>query len=89
MRRRTARHDAAFYAGRLIAEKAGVSVYPVWAGPTPAPVSKTAPPPFFALRPPPLGTANAEQSTKEHLGPIEGDGERPEARDQQTESWKP
>jgi MGT family glycosyltransferase len=43
--------DCAFYAGRLIAEKTGISAYPVWAGPTPAPVSKTAPPPFFGLRP--------------------------------------
>jgi UDP:flavonoid glycosyltransferase YjiC (YdhE family) len=43
--------DCAFYAGRLIAEKSGMAAYPVWAGPTPAPVSKTAPPPFFGLRP--------------------------------------
>jgi len=43
--------DGAFYAGRLIAEKLGVPAYPVWAGPTPAPVSKTAPPPFFGLKP--------------------------------------
>jgi UDP:flavonoid glycosyltransferase YjiC (YdhE family) len=43
--------DGAFYAGRLVAEKLGIPAYPVWAGPTPAPVSKTAPPPFFGLRP--------------------------------------
>jgi MGT family glycosyltransferase len=43
--------DGAFYAGRLVAEKARVPAYPIWPGPTPAPVSKTAPPPFFGLRP--------------------------------------
>ena len=43
--------DGAFYAGRLVAEKLRVAAYPVWAAPTPAPVSKTAPPPFFGLRP--------------------------------------
>lgn len=43
--------DGAFYAGRLVADKLGVPAYPVWAAPTPAPVSKTAPPPFFGLRP--------------------------------------
>ena len=43
--------DGAFYAGRLVAEKLRVPAYPVWAAPTPAPVSKTAPPPFFGLRP--------------------------------------
>jgi MGT family glycosyltransferase len=43
--------DGAFYAGRLVGEKLGVPLYPVWAAPTPAPVSKTAPPPFFGLRP--------------------------------------
>jgi len=43
--------DGAFYAGRLVAEKCGVPAYPIWAGPTPAPTSKTAPPPFFGLRP--------------------------------------
>jgi UDP:flavonoid glycosyltransferase YjiC (YdhE family) len=43
--------DAAFYAGRLVAEKLDVPAFPIWAGPTPAPVSKQAPPPFFGLRP--------------------------------------
>jgi hypothetical protein len=43
--------DGAFYACRLVAEKLGVPAYPVWAGPTPAPVSRTAPPPFFGLKP--------------------------------------
>lgn len=43
--------DAAFYAGRLVAEKRGAEAYPVWPAPTPAPVSKTAPPPFFGLQP--------------------------------------
>src|SRR5688572_10446048 len=43
--------DCAFYAGRLVAEKLGVAAYPIWAAPTPAPVSKTAPPPFFGLKP--------------------------------------
>lgn len=43
--------DAAFYAGRLVAEKSGAGAYPVWPAPTPAPVSKTAPPPFFGLQP--------------------------------------
>jgi len=43
--------DCAFYAGRLVGEKIGVPLYPVWAAPTPAPVSKTAPPPFFGLKP--------------------------------------
>jgi MGT family glycosyltransferase len=43
--------DGAFYAGRLIAEKTGVPAYPLWPAPTPAPRSKTAPPPFFGLRP--------------------------------------
>lgn len=43
--------DGAFYAGRLVAEKTGVPAFPIWPAPTPAPVSKTAPPPFFGLRP--------------------------------------
>jgi UDP:flavonoid glycosyltransferase YjiC (YdhE family) len=43
--------DGAFYAGRLIAEKTGVPAYPIWPAPTPAPRSKTAPPPFFGLQP--------------------------------------
>lgn len=43
--------DGAFYAGRLVAEKCGADAYPVWPAPTPAPVSKTAPPPFFGLQP--------------------------------------
>lgn len=43
--------EGAFYAGLLAAEKLGVPAYPVWPAPTPAPTSKTAPPPFFGLRP--------------------------------------
>jgi UDP:flavonoid glycosyltransferase YjiC (YdhE family) len=43
--------DGGFYAGRLVAEKTGARAYPVWPGPTPAPVSRQAPPPFFGLRP--------------------------------------
>jgi UDP:flavonoid glycosyltransferase YjiC (YdhE family) len=43
--------DAAFYAGRLVAEKLQLPAYPLWPAPTPAPVSKTAPPPFFGLKP--------------------------------------
>jgi UDP:flavonoid glycosyltransferase YjiC (YdhE family) len=43
--------DGAFYAGRLVAEKFDVPAYPIWPGPTPAPLSKTAPPPFFGLKP--------------------------------------
>ena len=43
--------DAAFYAGRLVAEKTGAAAYPIWPAPTPAPVSRTAPPPFFGLKP--------------------------------------
>jgi UDP:flavonoid glycosyltransferase YjiC (YdhE family) len=43
--------DGGFYAGRLVAEKLGVRAYPVWPGPTPAPLSKSAPPPFFGLKP--------------------------------------
>jgi UDP:flavonoid glycosyltransferase YjiC (YdhE family) len=43
--------DGGFYAGRLVAEKTGVRAYPIWPSPTPAPVSKSAPPPFFGLRP--------------------------------------
>jgi MGT family glycosyltransferase len=43
--------EGAFYAGRLIAEKFGVAAYAVCPAPTPAPISKTAPPPFFGLRP--------------------------------------
>jgi MGT family glycosyltransferase len=43
--------EAGFYAGRLVAEKTGIPAYPIWPAPTPAPVSRTAPPPFFGLRP--------------------------------------
>ncbi len=43
--------DGAFYAGRLVAETLGVRAYAVWPGPTPAPRSKEAPPPFFGLQP--------------------------------------
>ena len=43
--------DAGFYASRMIAEKLQPRVYVVQVAPTPAPTSKTAPPPFFALKP--------------------------------------
>jgi UDP:flavonoid glycosyltransferase YjiC (YdhE family) len=43
--------DAGFYAGRLVSEKLAVPAYPIWPGPTPAPTSKEAPPPFFGLKP--------------------------------------
>lgn len=43
--------DSAFYAGRLVAETMKVPAFPIWPGPTPAPVSRQAPPPFFGLRP--------------------------------------
>ena len=43
--------DGAFYAAYLVAEKLGVPVFGVGAGPTPAPTSPTAPPPFFGLTP--------------------------------------
>lgn len=43
--------DGAFYAAYLVAKKFGVPVYGVGAGPTPAPTSPTAPPPFFGLAP--------------------------------------
>ena len=43
--------DGAFYAAYLVARKLGVPVYGVGAGPTPAPTSPTAPPPFFGLVP--------------------------------------
>lgn len=44
-------YESSFYAGRLVAEKTGAAAYPVWPAPAPAPVSKTAPPPLFGLRP--------------------------------------
>lgn len=43
--------DSALYAGRLVGEKLGVPVYPVWPAPSPAPTSSVAPPPFFGLKP--------------------------------------
>jgi UDP:flavonoid glycosyltransferase YjiC (YdhE family) len=43
--------DGAFYAAYLVREKLGVPVFGVGAGPTPAPTSPTAPPPFFGLTP--------------------------------------
>jgi UDP:flavonoid glycosyltransferase YjiC (YdhE family) len=43
--------DSGFYAGRLVAETLGVRAYPIWPGPTPAPLSREAPPPFFGLKP--------------------------------------
>jgi UDP:flavonoid glycosyltransferase YjiC (YdhE family) len=48
--------DAAFVAGKLVADKLGVPVYAVGVSP-PMTISGSAPPPFFGLRPPrtPLG----------------------------------
>ena len=43
--------DAALFVSRVVAEKLGPRVYVVSAAPTPAPTSKTAPPPFFGLKP--------------------------------------
>lgn len=43
--------DGAFYAAYLVSRKLGVPVYGVGPGPTPAPTSKAAPPPFFGLTP--------------------------------------
>jgi UDP:flavonoid glycosyltransferase YjiC (YdhE family) len=43
--------DGAFYASYLLAKKLEVPVYGVGPGPTPAPTSPTAPPPFFGLTP--------------------------------------
>lgn len=43
--------DGAFYAAYLVARKLEVPVYGVGPGPTPAPTSPTAPPPFFGLTP--------------------------------------
>ncbi len=43
--------DGAFYAAYLVAKKLAVPVYGVGPGPTPAPTSPTAPPPFFGLTP--------------------------------------
>ena len=43
--------DGAFYAAYLVARKLGVPVYGVGPGPTPAPTSPSAPPPFFGLTP--------------------------------------
>jgi MGT family glycosyltransferase len=43
--------DAAFYAAHLIGLKLGVPIYGIGVGPTPAPTSKTSPPPFFGLKP--------------------------------------
>ena len=43
--------DGAFYAAYLVAHKLAVPVYGVGPGPTPAPTSPTAPPPFFGLTP--------------------------------------
>ncbi len=43
--------EAAFYAGRLVSEKLSVPAHAIWPAPTPAPTSRTAPPPFFGLRP--------------------------------------
>jgi UDP:flavonoid glycosyltransferase YjiC (YdhE family) len=43
--------DGALYASRLVAEKLQPRVYAVYPAPTPAPTSKSAPPPFFGLKP--------------------------------------
>lgn len=43
--------DGAFYAAYLVTKRLGVPVYGVGPGPTPAPTSPTAPPPFFGLTP--------------------------------------
>lgn len=43
--------DGAFYAAYLVAHKLALPVYGVGPGPTPAPTSPTAPPPFFGLTP--------------------------------------
>jgi len=43
--------DGAFFAAYLVARKLEVPVYGVGPGPTPAPTSPTAPPPFFGLTP--------------------------------------
>ena len=43
--------DGAFYAAYLVAKRLGCPVYGVGPGPTPAPTSLTAPPPFFGLTP--------------------------------------
>ena len=43
--------DGAFYAAYLVAKKLQVPVYGIGPGPTPAPTSPTAPPPFFGLKP--------------------------------------
>ncbi len=43
--------DGAFYAAYLVAKLLGLPVYGVGTGPTPAPTSSTAPPPFFGLTP--------------------------------------
>src|SRR5690349_18243631 len=43
--------DAAFFAARIVAEKLQPRVYAVGVAPTPAPTSRTAPPPFFGLKP--------------------------------------
>jgi MGT family glycosyltransferase len=43
--------DGAFYASYLVAERLGIPVYGIGPGPTPAPTSPTAPPPFFGLSP--------------------------------------
>lgn len=44
-------YDGAFYAAHLVVHKLGVPGYGIGAGPTPAPTSPTAPPPFFGLTP--------------------------------------
>lgn len=43
--------DAAFYAAYLVAKKLELPVYGIAPGPSPAPTSPTAPPPFFGLTP--------------------------------------
>src|SRR4051794_19912719 len=43
--------DGAFYASYPAAKQLGIPVYGVGPGPTPAPTSRSAPPPFFGLTP--------------------------------------
>ena len=43
--------DGAFYAAYLVAKQLGLPVYGIGPGPTPAPTSPSAPPPFFGLTP--------------------------------------
>ena len=59
--------DGAFYAAYLVAKKLGVPVFGVGPGPTPAPTSPTAPPPFFGLTPAgnPIGRLRAPRRSSD------------------------